>query len=93
MWKKCSKNPVENGISTKSIKMFLRRKTGFSRFSKNHFFQNHVDNTLFEVFGKKAPLLSTFVVTPVTTVERSGAMLLTVKKIVSFITCVRTRGK
>ena len=40
MWEKCSKNPVDNGIFTKSTKRFLRSKTGFPRFSKNVFFRN-----------------------------------------------------
>ena len=53
----------------------------FPFFKKSFFLKSRRITGFFEVFGKKAPLLSTFVVTPVTTVERSGAMLLTVKKI------------
>ena len=50
-------------------------------FFKNGFFSIHEEGSFCSFFTKNAPLLSTFVVPPGTAVERSGATMLTAKKI------------
>ena len=68
------------GTLRKLDKCFLRSKTGSPRFPEKCFFGNQEDRGVIEVSRKNAPLLSTLAVTPVTAVESTGAVMLTITK-------------